>query len=498
MILFLGLTERGEKHPSSVAVGGSTDSMTEQLTILVIDDDPGIRDYLETLATRQGYGVYTAADGETALAGLDKTSPDLITLDAVLPGMDGLETLRRLKQRVPDVPVIMLSGHGQARMIVEAMRLGATDFLRKPFEVEELELALRKALENRALEEEVKSLRGRVRTEVDGLLMGGDNPKMREIREIIEQVADTDITVLIRGESGTGKEVVARALFQLGNRRSRPFVKVNCAALPSELLESELFGFEKGAFTGAQKRKLGKFEYAHRGTIFLDEISEMAPGLQAKLLQVLQDGEFSRLGGESDVRVDARIIAATNRNLEEAVRNGEFREDLYYRLNVVTILIPPLRDRIDAIPLLVEHFLQMYNEQYKKSFEKLSSETMKLLMEYHWPGNVRELENMIKRMVVLGSEQTVLQELTQSKPLRMIDADQEELDLAALGADFSNGQELDLKAISKRASQIAEKKVIERVLGLTRWNRKEAAERLQISYKALLYKMKENGLSEGR
>jgi two-component system response regulator AtoC len=472
--------------------------MTEQLTVLVIDDDPGIRDYLETLATRQGYGVYTAADGETALAGLEKTIPDLITLDAVLPGMDGLETLRRIKQRVPEVPVIMLSGHGQARTIVEAMRLGATDFLRKPFEVEELELAFRKALENRALEEEVRSLRGRVRTEVDGLLRGGDNPKMREVREIIEQVADTDITVLIRGESGTGKEVVARALFQLGNRRSRPFVKVNCAALPSELLESELFGFEKGAFTGAQKRKLGKFEYANQGTIFLDEISEMAPGLQAKLLQVLQDGEFSRLGGESDVRVDARIIAATNRNLEEAVRLAEFREDLYYRLNVVTILIPPLRDRIDAVPLLVEHFLQMYNEQYKKSLDKLSPETMKLLMDYHWPGNVRELENMIKRMVVLGSEQTVLEELTRGRPPELVGVDQEELDLAGLGADFSNDQELDLKAISKRASQIAEKKVIERVLGQTRWNRKEAAERLKISYKALLYKMKENGLSEGR
>jgi len=473
--------------------------MTERVTVLVIDDDPGIRDYLETMATREGYGVHTAVDGESALADLDRTRPDIITLDAVLPGMDGLETLRRIKQRVPEVPVVMLSGHGQARTIVEAMRLGACDFLRKPFEVEELELAFKKALENRALEEEVKNLRGRVRTEVDGLLMGGDNPKMREVREIIEQVADTDITVLGRGESGTGKEVVARALFQLGNRRSRPFVKVNCAALPSELLESELFGFEKGAFTGAQKRKLGKFEYANQGTIFLDEISEMAPGLQAKLLQVLQDGEFSRLGGESDVRVDARIIAATNRNLEDAVRKGEFREDLYYRLNVVTIHIPPLRDRIDAVPLLVEHFLRMYNEQYGKNVEKLSTDTTKILMEYHWPGNVRELENMVKRMVVLGNEQAAVEEINQREAPAAILADEEDdLDLAALGADFSNGQDLDLKAISKRAAQIAEKKVIERVLSQTRWNRKEAAERLQISYKALLYKMKENGLSEGR
>ena len=472
--------------------------MADRVTVLVIDDDPSIRDYLETLATRQGYGVHTATDGESALAGLDRTRPDLITLDTVLPGMDGLETLRRIKQRIPEVPVIMLSGHGQARTIVEAMRLGATDFLRKPFEVEELELAFRKALENRALEEEVRHLRGRVRSEVDGLLLGGDNPRMREVREIIEQVADTDITVLVRGESGTGKEVVARALFQLGNRRNRPFVKVNCAALPSELLESELFGFEKGAFTGAQKRKLGKFEYANQGTIFLDEISEMAPGLQAKLLQVLQDGEFSRLGGESDVRVDARIIAATNRNLEEAVQKGEFREDLYYRLNVVTIHIPPLRERIDAVPLLVEHFLGMYTAQYNKTVEKLSTDTMRVLMHYHWPGNVRELENMIKRMVVLGSEQTVLQEIGQRGLPAAPRGSEDDVDLAALGADIAAGRDLDLKAIAKRAAQIAEKKVIERVLAQTRWNRKEAAERLQISYKALLYKMKENGLSDGR
>ena len=472
--------------------------MKEDVTVLVIDDDPGIRDFLQTLAMRQGYGVHTAVDGETALANLDRVRPDIITLDAVLPGMDGLETLRLIRKSQPEVPVIMLSGHGQARTIVEAMRLGASDFLRKPFEPEELELSLKKALDNRALEEEAISLRGRVRTEAAGLLMGGDNPKMQEVREIIEQIADTDITVLVRGESGTGKEVVARALFQLGNRRNRPFVKVNCAALPSELLESELFGFEKGAFTGAQKRKLGKFEYANQGTVFLDEISEMAPGLQAKLLQVLQDGEFSRLGGEADVRVDARIIAATNRNLEDAVKKGEFREDLYYRLNVVTIQIPPLRDRTDAIPLLTEHFLQMYNEQYNKSLGELSDETMQLLMGYHWPGNVRELENMVKRMVVLGSEQTVLQEINRSERPQPVEEVNENLDVASLGADFSNGQELDLKAISKRASQIAEKKVIERVLGMTRWNRKEAAERLQISYKALLYKMKENGLSESR
>jgi two-component system response regulator AtoC len=472
--------------------------MAERFRVLVIDDDPGIREYLKALGERQGYQVSAAADGEEALATLSESRPDIVTLDAVLPGMDGLETLRQMKKLIPDIPVIMLSGHGQARTIVEAMRLGASDFLRKPFEVEELELAFQKALETHALKEEVESLRGRVRTETDTLGLLGDSENMKEVREIIEQVADTDITVLVRGESGTGKEIVARGLYQLSDRRGRPFVKVNCAALPSELLESELFGFEKGAFTGAQKRKLGKFEYANHGTIFLDEISEMHPGLQAKLLQVLQDGEFSRLGGESDVKVDTRIIAATNRNLEQAVREGSFREDLYYRLNVMTIHIPPLRDRLDTIPLLVDNFLRKYNEQYRKSQPQLTDKTLEVMMNYHWPGNVRELENMIKRMIVLANENAVLQEIAMREAPIEEESGGEGLDIAGLGADFSSGESLDLKAISKRAAQIAEKRVIERVLHQTRWNRKEAAERLQISYKALLYKMKENGLSEGR
>jgi two-component system response regulator AtoC len=473
--------------------------MAEQLRILVIDDDPGVREYLEALAVRQGYEVFAAASAEEALRILQTTTPDIITLDAVLPGMSGLELLGKLKQRLPEVPVIMLSGHGQARTIVEAMRLGASDFLRKPFEVEELQLALDKAIEHHALREEVESLRGRVRSEADGLLIGSDNTLMREVCAIIEQVASTDITVLVRGESGTGKEVVARAIHQQSDRHARPFVKVNCAALPSELLESELFGFEKGAFTGAQKRKLGKFEYANQGTIFLDEISEMAPGLQAKLLQVLQDGQFSRLGGKNDVQVDTRIIAATNRDLEDAVQKGEFREDLYYRLNVVTIKIPPLRDRADTIPLLVDHFLTRYNEQYKKSLHRLSPDTVDALGNHHWPGNVRELENMVKRMVVLGNEAAVVREIrSQARQSSTEGTAGDPLDLESLGVEVSADGRIDLKAISKRAARIAEKKVIERVLGQTRWNRKDAAEKLQISYKALLYKMKENGLSGDR
>ena len=471
--------------------------MDRPFRVLVIDDDPGVRDYLETLVSRRGYEVVAVAGGEEALQRLDDIAPDLVTLDVVLPGMDGLETLKRLKQRLREVPVVMLSGHGQARTIVEAMRLGATDFLRKPFEAEELDLAIQKALEKRALKAEVEQLRDRTRADAEMLLHFGDNPKMKDVREIIEQVSDTDITVLIRGESGTGKDLVARTLYQLSTRRDRPFVKVNCAALPSELLESELFGFEKGAFTGAQKRKLGKFEYANHGTIFLDEISEMHASLQAKLLQVLQDGEFSRLGGESDVRVDTRIIAATNRNLEAAVREGAFREDLYYRLNVVEIHIPPLRDRRDAIPFLVDDFLRQYNAQYNKNMTQLSADTMQVFMQYHWPGNVRELQNLVKRMVVLGNEQTVLEEIALREAPRNADDEIHEIfDHGALGVDVSNGKGVDLKAISRRAAQIAEKRVIERVLQQTRWNRKEAAQRLQISYKALLYKMKENGLSE--
>jgi two-component system response regulator AtoC len=473
--------------------------MADRFRVLVIDDDPGVREYMEALVSRQGYEVFAAADGEEALSKVAEMGPDLITLDVVLPGIDGLATLAELKKKLPEVPVIMLSGHGQARNIVEAMKLGASDFLRKPFEVEELDLAFQKALEKRALKQEVERLRNRARSETELLMLTGGDAQMREVHEVIEQVADTDITVLVRGESGTGKELVARTLFLLSDRRDKPFVKVNCAALPSELLESELFGFEKGAFTGAQKRKLGKFEFANNGTIFLDEISEMHPSLQAKLLQVLQDGEFSRLGGEKDVKVDTRIIAATNRDLEAAVKDGSFREDLFYRLNVVTIMIPPLRDRKDSIPLLVDHFLQANGEHYNKEIRPLTPETLAIFMKYHWPGNVRELENMMRRIVVLGTEQAVLDEIAlRGMPEQREEAPTEALDLEALGADFSNAEGIDLKAISRRAAQVAEKRVIEKVLAQTRWNRKEAALRLQISYKALLYKMKENGLSEGR
>ncbi len=467
--------------------------------LLIVEDDPSVREMLTTLGERLGYDVSPVGSGEEAIRLFKRDRPDLCVLDVVLPGLDGLETLKALKALDAQVPVVMLSGYGQTRTIVEAVTLGAADFLRKPFEPEELELAFQKALEKKRLEREVEFLRSRTRSAgVEGrtLLLFGDNPKMREVEEVIDQVSDTDITVLIRGESGTGKELVARTLFERSGRVSKPFVKVNCAALPAELLESELFGFEKGAFTGAQRRKLGKFEAANTGTIFLDEISEMHPSLQAKLLQVLQDGQFSRLGGEGDVQVDVRIVAATNRNLEAAVREGAFREDLFYRLNVVTIFLPPLRERRDEIPVLAEHFLRKYCEEYRREYQPLSEQLLEAFMRYHWAGNIRELENLVKRLVVLGTPKPVLQEIAassvQTPATSPVVGDVPELELLVRG----EVDRVNLKRIARRAAQAAEQRVIERVLHRTRWNRKEAAEMLQISYKALLYKMKEGELAE--
>jgi two-component system response regulator AtoC len=480
------------------AAGGRSRVRSETAgRLLVVDDDPSVRDLIGSFAAKLGYEVASAESGEDALELFRARRPDLVTLDIVLPGIDGVETLKALKAIDAAVPVVMLSGYGQTRTIVDAVRQGAADFLRKPFEPEELELALNKALQKRQLEREVALLRTRANgtPESSTPFLFGDTRRMREIEEVMEHVADTDITVLIRGESGTGKELVARTLFQKSGRSGAPFVKVNCAALPAELLESELFGFEKGAFTGAARRKLGKFEAAHGGTIFLDEISEMHPSLQAKLLQVLQDGRFSRLGGEGDVQVDARVLAATNRNLEAAVRAGEFREDLFYRLNVVTIQIPPLRERTDEIPILTEHFLRLYSREYGRDYNPPSEAVQEAFRRYHWPGNVRELENLVKRMVVLGSEQPVLLEIaarSEQLPAAPVAGPAvPELDLFLRGeSDCVN-----LKRIARVAAASAEKRVIERVLQRTRWNRKEAAEILQISYKALLYKMKEAGLA---
>jgi two-component system response regulator AtoC len=343
----------------------------------------------------------------------------------------------------------------------------------------------------------------------------GSSEKMREVRDLIARVADTDVTVLVRGESGTGKELVARALHESSPRRHKTFVKVNCAALPSELLESELFGFERGAFTGAIQQKPGKFEFAHEGTMFLDEISEMHPPLQSKLLQVLQDGEFARLGGRRDVHVDVRIVAATNRDLEGAVADGQFREDLFFRLNVVCITLPPLRQRRDEIPLLTARFLEHYADHYNRKRLELSEDTLRLFDEYDWPGNVRELENLVKRAVVLGSDASIRQELAAAisagrrlpGPIPALQPRSSDVAAPAPAAPapltahepaipdvpaFTGS----LKDIARHAAREAERDLIYRTLQQTRWNRREAAEILGVSYKALLYKIKEAELDK--
>ena len=512
--------------------------MGDKPRILVVDDDLALCGVLRSFLSARGYDAPTVTSADEAVRRFHADRPDAVLLDIVLPGtMDGLGALAAFKKVDKDVPVVVLSGQDHTHVVVQAMKLGASDFVCKPFADNELELVLASALKQRQLTREVQNLREQLKEQSRYTMLYGNSDCMAEVCDLIERVSDTDVTVLIRGESGTGKELVARALHERSLRRDRPFVKVNCAALPTELLESELFGFERGAFTGAIQQKPGKFEFANHGTMFLDEIGDMSGPLQAKLLQVLQDGEFSRLGGRHDVHVDVRVITATNRDLETAVAEGEFREDLYFRLNVVTISLPPLRERRDEIPFLADHFLKKYAVQYNKPMNEISGELSRQFMEYGWPGNIRQLENMIKRMVVLGGEAPILAELHQppsslgvkghtttahtpigshvpgaltypaapampvsgAPPLPEAVASTTEpaslgLTSAAMPLDANAG--VSLKDIARAAARQAERELILRMLTRTRWNRKEAAENLGISYKALLYKIKENGLDK--
>ena len=476
---------------------GAPRSVPRRRQVLVVDDAEGIRTYLKNLLPMKGYEVLLAEDGARALALLrEGATPDVIVLDVMMPGMDGLATLRGIREVAPGVPVIMLSVVGKASTIVEAMSLGAADYLNKPFEEEELEIALVRVLETQKLREEREELRERLRVHEERAQVEflWASEKMTRIHEILAQVADADVTVLIHGESGVGKEVIARTLHELSDRSQAQFVKVNCAALPEELLESELFGYERGAFTGASARKAGKFEVASGGSIFLDEIGEMSPPLQAKLLQVLQDGEFSPLGGQRDVRVDVRVVAATNRNLEDMVGKGSFREDLFYRLNVVNVWVPPLRERREEIPVLVEHFLRLYSAKYGRTLNPLSDRLVKAFQAYAWPGNIRELENMVKRIVVLQSEDAIADEILGARrPTEPPAAAAER----ALRESEDHGTPLSLREVGRRAAREAEREALRRVLYQTNWNRKKAARVLEVSYKTLLQKIKECGLGEG-
>jgi len=384
--------------------------------------------------------------------------------------------------------VVMLSVSGKASTIVDAMRLGATDYLTKPFEEEELEVTLRNVLERRALELDRARLTGEHGAGPDSFVWA--SAAMRRVRDLLEQVADTDVTVLIQGESGSGKEVVSRTLHGVSSRKKQRFVKVNCAALPTDLLESELFGYEKGAFTGATRRKQGKFELAHRGTIFLDEIGEMSPILQAKLLAVLQDSAFARLGGNEEIKVDVRVVCATNRRLEEMVKEKTFREDLYFRLNVVNVTLPPLRERREEIPPLVTGFAGRFSAHYDRPRPRFSDRLMRAFDRYPFPGNVRELENMIKRIIVLENEDTIIDEIARyGRSGRGSSRLREVIDEIA-----ANAGDLPLREVGRRAALEAEREMIDRVLAHTNWNRKQAARLLCVSYKTLLHKIRDCGL----
>ncbi|OLB97219.1 MAG: hypothetical protein AUH30_10815 [Candidatus Rokubacteria bacterium 13_1_40CM_68_15] len=438
-----------------------------------------------------GYAPVAAGSGEEALDVVAHVRFVFSLVAIRLPGMSGVDFLRRAQDVCDPGPVIMVADNGHSSQIVEAIQIGADDFIRRPYTAEDLENA-------------IKAVSGRPRPPAAATVTapGGDDngarlerelgllvsPSMREVQSIVEQAARADVTVLICGETGVGKELIAHSIHGHSPRRRAPFVKVNCAAVPRELLESELFGHERGAFTGAHQRKPGRFETADGGTIFLDEIGELHPALQAKLLHVLQDGEFSRVGGRNNITVDVRVICATNRDLAREVAAGRFREDLFYRLNVINILVPPLRERREEIPGLVRYFVSRYARLFNFPEPEISADAMEAFVHYAWPGNIRELENFIKRMIVL--QDLTLPRTLVATPIAVAAAAPEG------GEAFVATKGLSLKEISRRAVLEAERQVIRRALEQCRWNRVKTAKMLKISYRALLYKIKDMGLKQ--
>ncbi|TMA89259.1 MAG: sigma-54-dependent Fis family transcriptional regulator [Deltaproteobacteria bacterium] len=515
--------------------------------VLVIDDDEAAREILVELLGRIGYHAFATGDGKAGLEWLAGAAapPQAVLLDLRMPILDGFEVLRRYRADGGIAPVIALSAMDEKETVVKAMRLGASDYLVKPIEPDELKEAIDRCgisrpppLEEpqaapiipavRPVEPPAVIVQARADTARRGVPMEyvASSPAMLSIWDMVDRVAETDVPVLIRGESGVGKEGIARTVHERSPRRGKPFVKINCAALPSELLESELFGHERGAFTGATSEKPGKFELADKGTIFLDEIGEMHPALQAKLLQVLQDEEYYRVGGKRALRADARVVVATNRVLEDEIARGNFREDLYYRLNVVSILVPPLRERKEDIPGLIEHFRRKYGSKYRGGALQFSDEVVRRLQDYDYPGNVRELENLVRRLVVLRDERFVLDELTSAisrRPAMQVPlssgpaggalppANQgvpHAMPVATSSAAHSSpppapvvpvgAETVSLKEIARQAALRAEREAISAMLARTNWNKRKAAARLQISYKALLYKIKDCGLTDPR
>jgi len=460
--------------------------------VLIVDDEPNIRRILAAMLKRDGYEVTTAADGEQGLAVLQRTPIHVVVTDLVMPRLGGMELLARVRAEYPDIPVILITAHGTVDSAVAALKAGAFDYVTKPFEQEELRKVIAKAarandLERRSLHEGT--------AEGDRPPLVGQSPAMRTIYDMVARVADSPSTVLITGESGTGKELIAKALHRGSSRRDKPLIKVNCAAIPKDLVESELFGYQKGAFTGAVGDKPGRFELADGGTLFLDEIGEIPVEIQVKLLRALQESEFERVGGIRTLKVDVRLIAATNRDLKSLIAEGRFREDLYYRLAVVPIALPPLRDRREDIPLLVGHFIEKYNRRLGKRVERIDDDALRLLVDYGWPGNIRELENLMERSVLFADGPSIQ---LASLPDSLRETGTPAPPIAAVGplGAIAAPSGASMKEIVRQAQAELEKELISRALEETGGNVTRAAKRLQISRKSLQVKMKELGLRD--
>lgn len=451
--------------------------------ILVVDDDEAIRDALKVIL-EDDFNVVSVDSGIKALEAIKLQRFDLVFLDVVMPEMDGIETLRRIKAYDKTLDVIMISAVDRAQEATDSIRLGAYDYVTKPFDHEIILNRLDKVLLKQTLAKEVSFHRSQADAGIRESNIISRSKKMAAVLELISKVAGTSSNVLITGESGTGKELVAHALHNAGPRKNNPFVAINCAAIPAELMEAELFGHEKGAFTGAHKQTIGKFEYAHNGTVFLDEISSLKPEFQAKLLRFVQEREFTRVGSHQPVKVDVRIVVATNSSLDEMVEEGTFRDDLYFRLNVVPVLIPPLRDRKGDVPLLADHFLKQFNRRIKKTVQGFTPDAIALLEAYPWPGNIRELENLIERMVVLGADNTFIDE--KDLPFDL-------LFHGETGKGMEKGIEENKGLIQARQS--FERVYILRALKNCRWNQTMAADLLGIHRNTLIQKMKSLNLT---
>jgi DNA-binding NtrC family response regulator len=455
--------------------------------LLLVDDEPEIGWILARALGEMGFEVATAETAQAALAAFESQAPELVLLDLRLPDGDGLDVLRRIRELDEHVPVIMLTGHGTIESAVRAMKGGAFDYLIKPVHLEEVRVVIEKALETRRLVAEVHTLRAAMRARASPEDLVGGSPAMEELRQFIARVAPYDVSILIRGESGTGKELVAHAIHGQSKRRRGPFIPLDCAALPETLVESELFGHERGAFTGATQRRLGRFELAHTGTLFLDEIGNLPISTQMKLLRVLEDRAITRLGGRGQIPIDVRIVAATHVSFEDALREGRFREDLYHRLNEFTIQVPPLRERTEDIPVLVEHFLARLGAELEKPVPGATPEAVAALRAYAWPGNVRELRNALKRAAVLAEGTILLADLPAEVRGRA----------PAPGAGGPARVGTALKDVVRQVVESTERDLILRTLERTRWNRSQAARLLGINHKTLYNKLREYGLLRG-